>query len=109
MKRLGRQETGGKQALREDQSKQPSRQQRTAQKFFMSFKDYMKKKRQMEADLTADEEQSRRTQLKDQFVKANFDDAVTDVHSKKSSTSTHETAASRDKNDKKDSLRLQQL
>ena len=51
----------------------------------MSFKDYMKKKRQMEADLTADEEQSRRTQLKDQFVKANFDDAVTDVHSQKSS------------------------
>ena len=43
----------------------------------------MKKKRRMEADLTADEEQSRRTQLKDQFVTAYFDDAVTYVHSKR--------------------------
>ena len=43
----------------------------------------MKKKRRMDADLAADEEQSRRTQLKDQLVKAYFDDAVTYVHSKR--------------------------
>ena len=64
----------------------------------------MKKKRRMDADLTADEEQSRCTQLKYQIAKASFDDAVTDVHSKKSSTSTHETAASQAKNDKKRQL-----